>query len=167
MGSSLCSGYSNGCAWRGLLSAQASRIMGLGRGHDCLGLQEQKQTQSLSLFPPLFQSFYQDLQLPGILTLFPLSFATHILHFSLCNIPPLLPVWRLGMRERGTVQFISVKGSTCLMHPPPFSFFLSHPASTVPLVTGILVIAQAPRNYILHRQRRGEMGQILGGSGQA
>lgn len=70
------------------------------------------------------------------------------------------------MRERGTDQFISVKGSTSLMHPPPFSFFLSHPASIVPLVTGILVITQVPRNYTLHRQKRGEMAQILGGSGQ-
>lgn len=49
MGSSLHSSYSNGCAWRGLLSTQASRIMGLGRGHVCPGLRGQKQPQRLFL----------------------------------------------------------------------------------------------------------------------
>lgn len=62
--------------------------MGLGRGHDCLGLQEQKQTQRLSLLPPLFQPFYQDLQLPAIPTLFPLSSATHYCTFlSATSLP--------------------------------------------------------------------------------
>lgn len=68
--------------WEGAMTAWACKSRSRLRGCPC------------SL--PSSSLFYQDLQLPAIPTLLPLSSATHTLYLPLCNIPPLLPVWRKG-----------------------------------------------------------------------